>query len=392
MSAGSILILAASTYQVPFILAAKSLGYRVLTCDNRPDNPGHALADRSANIDTRDKAGVLAFARAENINGALVAATDAALPALAHLCAALGVPGPGEQAIAALCDKPSFRRLQARIGLPHPEHFVLAPDDRVPDPGAGWIVKPDQSSGSKGIAISGAGRSIEELVARARVHARGGCVVIERFLRGSQGTIEGVIDNGHVAAHLTTNRATADPPHVATLGHRTPGAFAPEAISDLLEQIERIADQLAIEGPFDCDFVAEDGAPFILEFSPRAGGNAIAQLVEAATGFPWIEYLVKRACGHHEETMAPWRPRPAAVQLFGCDADGHLSYDAEAAARLACEPWMLDLELDVPLGAPVCAFTDGRRRVGQAVLTAASRAELDQRIELTMHALKVRAL
>ena len=50
----TILVLAASRYQLPTITSAKRLGYRVITTDNLPENPGHALADVNYLVDTLD--------------------------------------------------------------------------------------------------------------------------------------------------------------------------------------------------------------------------------------------------------------------------------------------------------------------------------------------------
>ena len=48
----TLLVLAATTYQIPFIQAARRLGCRVLTADNRMANPGHAMADANFCCDT----------------------------------------------------------------------------------------------------------------------------------------------------------------------------------------------------------------------------------------------------------------------------------------------------------------------------------------------------
>ena len=78
MTRKTLLVLAASRYQIPIITTAKRLGYRVLTIDNVPDNPGHALADQACFIDTTDIQGVLAVARRERVDGVIAACTDVA--------------------------------------------------------------------------------------------------------------------------------------------------------------------------------------------------------------------------------------------------------------------------------------------------------------------------
>ena len=40
-----LLMLTATMHEVPFILAAKKMGFYVITTNNRPDYPGHKYAD-----------------------------------------------------------------------------------------------------------------------------------------------------------------------------------------------------------------------------------------------------------------------------------------------------------------------------------------------------------
>ena len=83
MSRPALLVLAASTYQLRTIRTAKRLGYRVVTTDNVPTNPGHALADQAYSTDTTDLEGVLAIARRERLDGVIAPCTDVAVPTAA---------------------------------------------------------------------------------------------------------------------------------------------------------------------------------------------------------------------------------------------------------------------------------------------------------------------
>ena len=105
----ALLVLAASHYQCDAIRTAQRLGYRVITTDNRPDNPGHRIADRCFDVDTTDRAGVLAIARAEKIAGVLAPCTDVAMPTAACVAEALGLRGPSVASTYRLCH--SDRRL-----------------------------------------------------------------------------------------------------------------------------------------------------------------------------------------------------------------------------------------------------------------------------------------
>jgi biotin carboxylase len=393
VSGETLLVLAAATYQVPLIERARAMGVRVLTADNRPENPGHALADAAFHVSTTDSEAMLDLARREKIDGVIAAATDVALPTAAFVAERLGLVAPTQKAVSILCSKPAFRAFQAREGLPCPRFRAVGPEESFsPVAGERWIMKPDRSSGSKGVRIVSDPAEAQAHLAEARRHAGGGGVLAEGFIEGAQGTIEGVLENGRVAAQLVTDRIAAPAPHTATHGHRTPPLEA-AALPALIAQVEHIATVLGLEsGPFDCDFVACGAEATLLEMSPRLGGNAMMPLVEAATGFELIEYAVAHALGRGPKAGGPWAPRPTAVHLLGCMNAGRLAYDEAEARRLRALPWMLGLTLDFEPGAAVAPFTDGRHRIGEVLFQAESRTVLDARAAELLARLNVRAL
>ena len=94
MKPRTVVVLAASVYRLDAIRTAQRLGYRVVTVDNRPANPGPSLADASYDVDTTDLQGVLDVARRESIAGIISPCADVAVPTAAFVAEQLGLPGP----------------------------------------------------------------------------------------------------------------------------------------------------------------------------------------------------------------------------------------------------------------------------------------------------------
>ena len=63
MKPKKILLLGGSFFQMPSIEAVKRMGHYAITCDYRPDNPGHCFADEYHNVGTTDRSGVFRIAR-----------------------------------------------------------------------------------------------------------------------------------------------------------------------------------------------------------------------------------------------------------------------------------------------------------------------------------------
>lgn len=392
----TLLVLAASLYQLDAIRAARRLGYRVVTTDNVASNPGHALADRCYQTDTTDLAGVLEIAKKERIHGVIAPCTDVAMPAAAAVAHELGLRWPSPDAVAIACDKPSFRRFMCEHRLACPRFFELAGGNAsIPaDLGGGrWILKPDASSGSKGIVIV---RDEEDIRRRLpdtlRFSARKRAI-LEEFIEGHQGTCEGILKNGAIAWSCLLDRQTVPAPFAATSGHFLPTVLSAPQQRNVVETIERAWRLLGVtDGAFDCDFVVRGDEVFLLELSPRLGGNSIAKLIAAAYDFDLVEYAVRVACNKEAALPKPGDPIPSAVVILGAAAEGALDFDVVEAERLRGEPWVRRLVLDVERGSRVAAFTDGRRRAGEAILQAPDRATLDQRAAELKARLKLRAI
>lgn len=380
----TLLVLAASTYQIPAIVAAKKLGYRVVTTDNVPSNPGHALADASYSVDTTDQDGVLGLAKRESISGVIASGTDVAVVTAAFVAERLNIPGPPVAAAKILTDKQRFRAFLAEVGLRCPRAIHIV-DDALPEVGlfdsGKWLVKPSCSSGSKGVFIVGTDAEFLSRVAESRSFSIDHTAVLEKFVEGTQHTCEGIVENGKVTLALFTDRDTAVPPHTATTGHRVPSRM-PETVQTLARRtIEQVLAQLGVDsGPFDCDFVACADGITLIEITPRLGGNSLSKLFKAALDFDLVSYAVQHACGDAVTLPQQSQPRPAAILILGVQRPGLLTWNELEAEALRGESWVESLLFDLPKGAAVEPFINGRCRVGEALITANNRSDIDSRL------------
>ena len=86
-------MLGASHFQIPAIKYAKEAGYKVITADYLPNNPGHKYSDKYYNVSTIDKESVLKLACELNIDGILSYASDPGAPTAAYVAEKLNLPG-----------------------------------------------------------------------------------------------------------------------------------------------------------------------------------------------------------------------------------------------------------------------------------------------------------
>lgn len=395
MSRKTLLVLAASRYQLETIQTARRLGYRVVTTDNVPSNPGHALADRAYAIDITDREGVLRIAAEERVAGVIAAATDVGVPTRAYVTERLGLPGPSPRVAQTVCDKVRMRSFLRQHGLPVPEVHLVAPGRHLDSALLGdgwWVLKPDCSSGAKGMRIVDSAAGYREHLPEALEFSPTGTVLLERFVHGHQGTIEGVIRDGEIVRSYFLDRQTVPPPFVTTAGHRMPTCLPVPLQRELLRQVGLIWRVLGVrEGPFDCDFVATEQEAYVLDLSPRLGGNSIAHLLRQAADFDILTYAIREASGDPIDLPRAADLTPTGLVLLWVDREGRLDYDEAEVAGLASEPWVAHLELDVPRGHPVRPFVNSRHRVGEAIVVGATREEVDARVAELERRLALRA-
>ncbi len=391
-----LLVLAAGRYQLDTIRCAKRLGNMVITLDKCPGNPGHREADKSYNVDTTDMNSVLEVARRERIDGVIAACTDVAVPTAAFVAEEMHLAGLPLQSARIACNKTLFRSFLSEHGFLVPKSVQIGPGFE-PHPGVfdsgPWIMKPDDSSGSKGIFIVRSRSELLEHLPQTLSFSRTGSGILEQFICGLQGTCEGVLRRGEVELVFVTDRLTADPPFVATRGHIVPTTIPARAEEMLAASLSRTWRLLGVsDGPFDCDFVAGEDGVYLLEVSPRIGGNCIASLMRESLGFDIVEHSVRVALGENPELPPGIQPRPAAAVILGVKKSGRLKYDRKEVEALSGESWVRALSLDVGCGDAVEPFTNGRQRVGEAILVCRDRAEVETRIAELYNRLNLRAV
>jgi biotin carboxylase len=391
------MVLGGGTYQIPVIRAAQSLGIAVLAIDRSADAPAATVADQFAAVDTTDRARVLDLAKSSRIDGIVSPCTDVAVPTQAFVAAELGLPGPPIESALILTDKERFRAYQSRTGLLCPFHVTGVAEALLQHhwPEGRYVIKPARSSGSKGVFICKAADVQSALVESGGFDPERR-VVVERFVEGAQGTMEGFWVKDKITYAFVTDRQTAGVPFPATTGHRWPSRISSEVDQIIRSDVARICRDLALhDTPFDCDFVASAEGPVILELTPRLGGNSLSQLALVANGYNLPKETAYRSlhprgqalCSSPFETCQ-WQQAAAVMILHGKN-DGYLDFDAQGDLALRAKAWVTQFDWDVRKGTQIRRFKNGRDRLGEAVIIAADRDELDKRCDQFLEMLAI---
>ncbi|MFH5886167.1 acetyl-CoA carboxylase biotin carboxylase subunit family protein [Halalkalibaculum sp. DA3122] len=304
-----ILMLGASHFQVPAIKYAKEAGYYVITADYKPDNPGHKFSDEYHDVSTIKKDEILKLSSELNIDGILSYASDPGAPTAAYVSEKLGLPGNPYKSVLTLQRKDLFRRFlkQHNFNVPESDSFKGLTNAKeyaayLLDNFENIIVKPVDSSGSKGVSKLSAIDKFDAFFEKAKDFSLSDQVVIEQFIekRSYQMDGDGFVWDGHLSFSCfgTQHNDYECHSHVP-VGISFPYVESEEIQKRARKQIDRIMSLLDMKvGGLNIEFIIDQADNiYIIEIGPRSGGNLIPEVVKYATGVDLIKYSVEGALG-----------------------------------------------------------------------------------------------
>lgn len=331
MTAKKLMVLGGSAFQVPLIQKAKEMGLYVITCDYLPDNPGHVLADEYHNVSTTDAKAVLAVAQQCGIDAITTFCSDPAVPAVAFVAESMGLPGPTLEAVEQLTEKDKFRQAMQAAGLNTPEVYVLD-SAVVPDTinyEKRYIVKPVDSSGSKGITRSaGTKEALSSAIEYALEFSRAGRCVIESFIDGPQVHGDAFVLNGKVVYHyLGDHYFYTDTNSFIPISTRWPASISPEAIDSVISQVEKIVNHVDyLDGPINIEArIDSSGEAYIIEVGPRNGGNFVPIIQQRLSGFDFTEAVIAISLGNQVNTTCFDQYKAGAHYILHATVEGVFS-------------------------------------------------------------------
>ena len=324
-----LLIVAAGPLQLPAFHEARSLGCKIIAVDRSGSAPGMRLADKAYEIDIKQSHEIAEIARIENVEGVMSICTDFAVPTVAVVADALGLPGLRPNSALKASDKRLMRRAFFACDVPSP-NFCEVSDiksaslaaDRLGYPVA---LKIPKSAGSRGVYRVDTPSELIERFERARSLEPCADLLIEEWLRGPEVSVEGCCVGLEPHIVQITDKLLFSGPNPVEAGHTQPTQLG-QRTQDLIRTTTCSGIRaLALE---DCGFHAElkvtESGPRIVEIAARLGGDRIAtHLTPLSTGVNLVRAVIELALGR-KPSLKPSCNRGAAIRYFDMPGPGWL--------------------------------------------------------------------
>jgi biotin carboxylase len=304
----TLLLLGGSRYSIPVIESAHQLGVRVVTCDYLPNNYAHRFSDEYIHASVVDKDAILRVAKDIKADGIMSFAVDPGVVSAAYAAECLGLPFQGSfNAVRTLQDKQLFRTFLRDNGFNCPDLHVFSSSDdalaKADDLKYPLIAKPVDSAGSKGVTRVDGPEDLSAAVEYALDFSRDGRCIVEQYLEKKYPSSDAdgfTVDGEFSCVSFDSqyfDQACSNPYAPAAYG--MPAALPESAQVELKAELQRLANLLHLgSGVYNIETrVATDGKPYIMEVSPRGGGNNLCEMLRFATGVDLIRASVEAALG-----------------------------------------------------------------------------------------------
>lgn len=303
-----LMILGGSRYALPVIRAAHDLGLYTITADYLPDNIAHKYSDEYCDVSIVEKEAVLEKARELQIDGITSFACDPGVVTAAYVAEQMGLPSCGSyDSVSLLQNKGRFRKFLSDNGfnVPTARSYTVI-DDAVKDISIfHWpvIVKPTDSAGSKGVNRVDDPEKLREAIEYALSFSRSNEFIIEDYITQhgfSSDTDSFSVDGELKFVSFNSQRfdANAENPYTPA-AYSWPSSMTTEHQEELKSELQRLINLLGMKSSIYNIETREgtDGKAYIMECSPRGGGNRLAECLEYATGVKLVENAVRAAVG-----------------------------------------------------------------------------------------------
>ena len=398
MKQKKLMLLGGIRYLLPVIEAAHEQGYYVITADYLPDNIAHQYSDEYVNVSIIDKEAVLKVAREKEIDGIMSFGVDPGVIAASYVQNQMGLPSFGPfESVEILQNKDKFRAFLAENGFNVPWAFGFSSETEA------WnsrnkfsyplIVKPTDSAGSKGCTCVNNEEELMPAIQYAFKFTISGRIIIEEFLekKGCSSDTDSYAQDGvlkFVSFSAQRFDSNAVNPYTPST-YSWPSTFTKEEEEYLTNEIQRLITLLGMKtSVFNIEVrVAQNNKPYIMELTPRGGGNRLCEMLRYATGVDMITAITRAMVGDEPVAIEqkPYNGHWAEIILHADKAGEFvgLQIDPSLSAEIVEE------DLWVKPGDFVHGFEAANDAIGTLVLRFENADDLEKTITTQEEWLKV---
>lgn len=384
------MLLGGIRYLLPVIKSAHEQGYYVITADNVPDNIAHKYSDEYVNVSIIDKEAVLNIAQEKKIDGIMSFGVDPGVVSASYVQNKMNLPSFGQfESIEILQNKDKFRSFLSENGfnVPKAKSFSSKEEALIGISCMEYpiIVKPTDSAGSKGVTKVENKEQLSKAIDSAFLHSFSKKIIIEEFIEkvGCSSDTDCFSIDGKLAFVSYNSQYFDDKaanPYTPA-AYSWPSTFTEEQEKYLTSEIQRLITLLGLKTVvYNVETrISTNGKPYIMELTPRGGGNRLCEMLHYATGVDMITAITRAVVGDSILEAVEQKPYNGHWAEIILHADKNGRFDRiEIDDKLPAD--IIEKDLWVKQGDKVESFEGANNAIGTLVLKFNTAKELEYAI------------
>ena len=386
-----ILILGCGTWLVPYLQKAKQLGLTVYGTDWESSPSGAKYCDHFKQIDLKDKEATLKFAT-ENKVDAIFTSADIGVQTAAYVAKKLGLKYHSEQLALSATNKFMMREKAKEIGLGIPLYFQTSTLDEAKEAAKKinfpLIIKPVDNFSSRGVSVLNNLQELEHFFNKSWSASFTGKVLLEEFMKGTEGSAEVLIKNGKAYIMGVCSKIKSELPYRYDLQLDYPGFFSPAQNELIVDFINKLVNGFKIsDGIVHIEIIVNQNEIKLIEFAVRGcGSKVVTHLMPALLNFDVVEFLILNSLGIEKEIK--FSRTKFGILKFIMLPKGVVQ-DIKGKEDVLKISGVIDFDIERKPGDKIDVIEDGRSRPGYLLACANNKEELNNVIETVMNSFTV---
>lgn len=316
-----LLIIGAGIFQIPAIKKAKKLGCFVIATDVDPSAPGFLYADAKKIVDVKDVEGNGEVGKQYGIDGVMSIVAELGVRTAADVAYALDLQGLKPECARAATDKFLMREIFAQKKLPSPLYkkaFTIKEAQSASEAlGFPIVVKPVDSSGSRGVSKVDRIDELEKAFSWAKEYSQNGSVIIETFVEGEEVTVEALSYKGDHQILAISGKKHIPFPYCVSIDLTYPPLYDEGTLESIRILTKKALTALGIDsGPSHSEILMTKDGPVLVEIAARGGGYGVfSDIIELVSGVDIVKESITIALGSKPDIYAKYQ-KAATLRFF----------------------------------------------------------------------------
>ena len=341
VSQKKLMILGAGRYQVPLTKVAIDLGIETHVCSILGDYPGIGLSDHFHEVNIANSQEVLKLAQQIQPNGILTTATDVCLESIGLVVEEMNLPGSGIKASSYCLNKSLMKQNLIEAKVPTADYRVIENLESALDffnnSSSACVIKPSDSSGSRGVSKIVESSDIETAYNSAKEFSKSGVVLIEEWLEGEEFGAQAVVKNELLVVH---SDVTTAPPRRIPVGHGCPHPNEMNLQAMVQDMVNDAINAIGINNTVsNIDFILTENGPKIIELTCRMGGTRLPEVCGTYWGIDFYVLAIQLALGNKIQIPATPQGKPNAAHNLILEREGKIIRMESVKPRFVHETW-----------------------------------------------------